>query len=62
MNFPDTFDTPKERVDQWKKRECLISAISKGKLYFLGDKKQWENESVHKASNKTMNKACAQYK
>ena len=31
--FGDTADTPKESVEQHRKRECLKSAISKGKTY-----------------------------
>ena len=36
--FGDTVDTPKEGIEQHKKRECLKSAIGKGKVYLLGGK------------------------
>ena len=39
--FEDTIDTPKERVDQHRKQECLKGAISKGKAYLLGRKQKW---------------------
>ena len=31
--FGDTGDTPKEGIEQHKKRECLKGVISKGKAY-----------------------------
>ena len=34
----DVADTPKEGIEQHKKRECLKSAIDKGKGYLLGTK------------------------
>ena len=37
--FGDTVDTPKEGVEQHRKRECLKDAISKGKAYLPGGKK-----------------------
>ena len=48
--FADTVDTPKEGVEQYKKREFLKSAISKAKV--LGGKKQWTHEKVDKALGK----------
>ena len=32
-SFGDTVDTPKEGIEQHRKRECLKGAISKGKAY-----------------------------
>ena len=54
--FADAVDTPKEGVEQHRKRECLKRAISKGKV--LGGKKQW----THEASDETINKTYAEYK
>ena len=36
--FGYSFDTPKEGIEQHRKRECLKSVISKGKVYLLGRK------------------------
>ena len=32
-SFGDTVDTPKEGIEQHRKRECLKGAISNGKAY-----------------------------
>ena len=58
--FGDIVDTPKEGVEQHKKREELKSVISKGKVYLLGSK--WTHEKVNKASDETINKTYAEYK
>ena len=58
--FGDVVDTPKEGIEQHKKRECLKSAISSSKAHLLG--KKWTDERVHKASDETINKAYAEYK
>ena len=58
--FGDIVDTPKEGIEQHKKRECLKSAIDKGKGYLLGTK--WTHERVDKASDETINKKYAEYK
>ena len=34
----DVFDTLKEGIEQYKKRECLKGAMDKGKGYLLGSK------------------------
>ena len=34
--FGDVVDTPKEDIEQHKKRECLNGAIDKGKGHLLG--------------------------
>ena len=52
--FADTVDTPKEGVEQRRKRECLKGAISKGKAYLLGGK--WTQEKVDKASDEKSEK------
>ena len=52
--------TPKEGTQQHRKRECLKSVISKGKVYLLGSK--WTQERVDKASDKTINKTYVEYK
>ena len=56
--FGDIVDIPKERIQQYRKRECLKSVIGKGKAYLLGSK--WIQERVDKASNETMNKTYAE--
>ena len=57
--FGDIVDTPKEVIEQHKKRECLKSVIDKGKEHLLG---KWTHESVDKASDETINKKYAEYK
>ena len=56
--FGDIVDIPEERIQQYRKRECLKSVIGKGKAYLLGSK--WTQERVDKASNETMNKTYAE--
>ena len=58
--FGNIVDTPKEDIEQHKKRECLKSVIDKGKTHFLGHK--WTHERVDKASDKTINKTYGEYK
>ena len=58
--FGGTVDTPKEGTEQHRKRECLKSVISKGKVYLLGSK--WTQEKVDKVSDETINKTYAAYK
>ena len=53
-------DTPKEGIEQHKKRECLKSVIDKGKAHLLGYK--WTHERVDKASDEIINKTYAEYK
>ena len=55
----DIVDTPKEGIEQHKKRKCLKSAIDKGKGHLLGSK--WTHERVDKASDETINKKYAEY-
>ena len=55
----DVVDTPKEGIEQHKKRECLNGAMDKGKGYLLGSK--WTHETVDKASDETINKKYAGY-
>ena len=57
--FGDVVDTPKEGIEQHKKRECLKSVIDKGKRHLLG---KWSHEKVDKASDETINKKYAEYK
>ena len=47
-------------IEQHKKRECLKSAVSKGKL--PRGKNQWTHERVDKASDETINEVYAEYK
>ena len=49
--------TPKESIEQHKKREELKSVIDKGRL---GHK--WTHERVDKASDEIINKTYAEYK
>ena len=58
--FGDIIDTPKEGIEQHKKRECLKSVKGKGKAHLLGHK--WTHERVGKASDETINKTYAEYK
>ena len=51
--FGDIVDTPKEGIEQHKKRECLKSVIDKGNGHLLG---KWTHERVDKASDETINK------
>ena len=55
--FGDLVDTPKEGIEQHKKREELKSVIDKGKL---GHK--WTHGRVDKASKETINKTYFEYK
>ena len=58
--FGEIVDTPKEGIEQHRKRECLKSVIGSGKVYLLGRK--WTHEKVDKASDETINKTYAEYK
>ena len=58
--FGDSVDTPKEGIEQHRKREGLKIIIIKGRAYLLGSK--WTQEKVDKASDKTINKTYAEYK
>ena len=56
----DVVDTPKEDIEQQKKREELKSVIDKGKVHLLGHK--WTHGRVNKASDESINKTYAEYK
>ena len=56
----DIVDTPKEGIEEHKKRECLKGVIDKGKAYLLGH--EWTRGRVNKASDETVNKTYAEYK
>ena len=58
--FGDVVDTPKEGIEQHKKREYLKSVIDKDKTHLLGHK--WTHEWVDKASDKAINKTYAEYR
>ena len=58
--FGDIVDTPKEGIEQHKKRECLKSVIDQGKTHLLGHK--WTHERVDKSIDETINKKYAKYK
>ena len=58
--FGDVVYTPKEDIEQHKKRECLKSVIDKGKAHLLGHK--WTHGRVDKASDEIINKTYAEYK
>ena len=57
--FGDIVDTPKEVIEQHKKRECLKNVVDKGKAHLLG---KWTHEREDKASDETINKKNAEYK
>ena len=50
----------KKLLSSIKKRECLRSAIDKGKAHLLRHK--WTYERGDKASDKTINKTLAEYR
>ena len=52
--FGDVVDTPKEGIEQHKKREELKSVIDKGKPHLLGHK--WTHGRVDKVSDEVINK------
>ena len=58
--FGDIVDTPKERIEQHRKRQCLKSVIDRGKTHLLGHK--WTHERVDKASDEAISKTYAEYK
>ena len=58
--FGDSVDTPKEDIEQHRKRECLKSVTSRGEPYLLGSK--WTQEKVYKARDETINKTYTEYK
>ena len=58
--FGDVVDTPKEGIEQHKKRERLKSVIDKGKAHLLGHK--WTHGRVDKASGEIINKTYAEYR
>ena len=58
--FGEAVDTPKEGIVQHKKRQCLKSVTSKGKVYLLEG--EWIHEKVEKPRNETINKTYAEYK
>ena len=60
--FADTVDTPKEVAEQYRKRQCLKGAISKGKNVFTRQQQQWAHERVNRASAEINNKVYAKCK
>ena len=58
--FDDVVATPREGIEQHRKRECLKDVISMGKAHSLRHK--WTYKRVDKASNETINKVYALYK
>ena len=58
--FGDVVDTPKEGIEQHKKREELKSVMDKGKVHLLGHKST--HGRVARASDETINKMYAAYK
>ena len=58
--FADTVGTPREGIEQHRKRECLKCAINSGKGHLLGRK--WTEDKVDKASDDIVNKTYAKYK
>ena len=59
--FDDIVDTPKEVIEQHKKRECLKSVIDRGRAHLLGSK-WWTQERLDKASDEIINKTYAEYR
>ena len=58
--FGDVVGTPKEDIEQHKKREKLKSVIDKGKVNFVGPK--WTHGRVGKVSDEIINKTYAEHK
>ena len=58
--FGNVADTPKEGIEQHKKRECLKNVIDKGKAHLLRHK--WTHERVDKSSDETINKKYTEYR
>ena len=58
----DFEDTPKEGVEQRKKREALKDAISQGKAYLLGGKKPWTFERIDAMNDEAVNKIYCEFK
>ena len=58
--FFNVVDTPKEGIEQHRKRECLKDVIGMDKAHLLRHKLTYER--VGKASDETINKAYALYK
>ena len=54
--FDDVVDTPREGIEQHKKREELKNAVDKGKLH------KWTHRGVDKASDKIINKTYTEYR
>ena len=57
----DIVDTPKEVIEQHKKRECLKSVIDRGRAHLLGSK-WWTQERLDKASDEIINKTYTEYR
>ena len=57
--FSDTVDTPKEGVEQHRKRKYLNGVIRKGRVK---GKQKGIQERVDKVSNETINKTYGEYK
>ena len=58
----DIEDTPKEGVDQHKKRDALKDAISQGKAHLLGGgKKPWTFERIDAMKDEAINKVYYEY-
>ena len=58
--FADVVDTPKEGIEQHKKRKELKSVIDKAKVHLLGHK--WTHGRADKASDEIANKTYAEYR
>ena len=58
--FGNVVDTPKEGIEQHKKREEIKSVIDKGKEHLLGH--TWTYGRVDKASDEVINKTYVEYK
>ena len=55
--FDDVVDTPKEGVEQRKKREALKDVIDHGKAHFLpGKKGEWSTENINKKNDEEVDK------
>ena len=57
----DSVDTPKEGVEQHKKRDALKDVINQGKAYLLGGKKPWTFDRIDSLNDEAVNKIYADY-
>ena len=58
----DFEDTPKERVEQQKKRDALKDVINQGKAHLLDGKKPWTFKRIGSMNDEDIDKIYCEYK